>query len=100
MVYLGMSDLKQEQKRIHQVNNQSRYDKGVVIAASRRIFKIKGEEAWLVESETTDDKFYKVTEDGVCECPDSQYRGQVCKHTSAILRSAIQEGWRQVWVRN
>jgi hypothetical protein len=46
------------------VRKQSIYSKGVVIAASRKIFKVKGEQAWLVESETTDDKFYKVTEDG------------------------------------
>ena len=71
------------------VRRQSRYSKGVVIAASRRIFKVKGEEAWLVESETIDDKFYRVTEDGVCECPDHQRRGQVCKHMYAIFRRAI-----------
>jgi hypothetical protein len=37
---------------------QTRYSKGVVIAASRRIIKVHGEKAWVVESETTDDKFY------------------------------------------
>jgi hypothetical protein len=42
---------------------QSRYSKGAIIAASRQIFKIKGEDSWLVESETSDDKFYRVTED-------------------------------------
>ena len=71
------------------VRKQSRYSKGVVIATSRRIFKVKGEEAWLVESETIDDKFYKVTEDGVCQCPDNQRRGQICKHMYAIFRRAI-----------
>ena len=76
-------------KQIQVVRKQSRYNKGVVIATSRKIFKVKGEEAWLVESETTDSKFYKVTEDGVCECPDFQNRGQICKHMYAIFRRAI-----------
>ena len=71
------------------VRKQSRYSKGVVIAASRRIFKVKGEDAWLVESETIDDKFYRVTGDGVYECPDHQRRGQICKHMYAIFRRAI-----------
>lgn len=68
---------------------QSRYSKGAVIAASRRILKVHGEEAWLVESETADDKFYKVTEDGTCECADSKFRGQICKHAWALIRRGI-----------
>lgn len=72
------------------VRKQSRFSKGIVIAASRRIIKVRGEEAFLVESETTDGKYYKVNmEDGKCECADSQYRGQVCKHAYAILRRTI-----------
>ena len=76
-------------QQIQVVRKQSRYSKGVVIAASRRIFKVKGEEAWLVESETIDNKYYKVTEDGECQCPDFQNRGQICKHMYAIFRRAI-----------
>jgi hypothetical protein len=68
---------------------QTRYRRGVVIAASRRILKIQGEKAWLVESETTDGKYYKVTEDGTCECPDNQFRGKICKHTWAIIRKTV-----------
>jgi hypothetical protein len=51
-------------QQIEAVKKQSRFSKGVVIAASRRILKVHNEDAWVVESETTDDRFYKVTEDG------------------------------------
>jgi hypothetical protein len=34
-------------------------------------------------------KYYKVTEDGVCECADSKYSGEICKHAYAIFRRAI-----------
>jgi hypothetical protein len=43
-----------------------------VIAASRRILK--------VESEITDDIFYKVTEDGTYDCMDFQNRGGMQTH--------------------
>ena len=68
---------------------QSRYSKGAVIAVSRRILKVHGEEAWSVDSETVEGKYYKVTEDGVCECADSKYSGEICKHVYAIFRRAI-----------
>jgi hypothetical protein len=49
--------------------------------------KVIGEEAFLVESETTYGKYYRVNmEDGKCECAVSHYRGQVCKHAYSILR--------------
>jgi hypothetical protein len=75
--------------QVQVVKKQSRFSKGVVITASRRILKVHGEDAWLVESETTDDKFYKVTEDGTCECPDHQIRDQTCKHFWALIRRGI-----------
>jgi hypothetical protein len=68
---------------------QSRYSKGAVIAVSRRIIRTNDEEAWLVESETTDNKFYRVTEDGECECPDHTIRGQTCKHFWALVRGFV-----------
>lgn len=64
---------------------QSRYSKGVIIAASRQIIRINEEEAWLVESESVDGKFYRVTTEGKCECADSQYRGQICKHIYSVI---------------
>jgi hypothetical protein len=76
-------------RQIEVVKKQSRYGKGVVIAASRRILKVHNEDAWLVESEATDDKFYKVTEDGICDCMDFQNRGGPCKHMWAMIRSRI-----------
>jgi SWIM zinc finger len=76
-------------KQIQIERKQSRFSKGVVIAASRRILKVHGEEAWLVESETTDDKFYKVTEDGTCDCKDFEIRGGPCKHVWALIRRGI-----------
>ena len=76
-------------QQIQVVKKQSRFSKGVVIAASRRILKVYNEEAWLVESEKADDKFYKVTEDGKCDCMDSQKRGEICKHMLALIRRDV-----------
>jgi hypothetical protein len=59
MVYLGMTNLRQEQKQVLQVNKQLRYNRDKVIAESR----LKAHNEDSVESETTDDKFNKVTED-------------------------------------
>jgi hypothetical protein len=67
----------------------SRYSKGIVIAASRKILKVDNEDTWLIESEMTDDKFYKVTEDRTCDCMDFQTRGGLCKHMWALIRRRI-----------
>jgi hypothetical protein len=71
------------------VNKPTRYSKGVVIAASRRILKVHNENSWLVESEITDDKFYRVTGDGTCDCMDFQNRGGPCKHMWALIRRGM-----------
>jgi SWIM zinc finger len=76
-------------QQIQVVRKQSRYSKGSVIAASRQILKVHGEDSWLVESETIDDKFYKVTGDGTCDCMDFQTRGGPCKHMWALIRRVI-----------
>jgi hypothetical protein len=89
MVYFGITDIRREQKQIHQVNKQSRYNHGKAIAEDRRILKAHYEDSWLVELEMTDDKFYKVTEDGTCDCMDFQNRGGCCKHMWALIRRAI-----------
>jgi hypothetical protein len=68
---------------------RSRLNRGIVIAVSRRIIKIHNEDAWIVESETKDDKFYKVTEAGECEYPDFQRRALTCKHMCALIRRGI-----------
>lgn len=71
------------------VKKKSRYSKGIVIATSRKILKVHDEDSWLVESEITDDKFYKVTEDGACDCMDFQNRGGPCKYMWALIRRGI-----------
>lgn len=76
-------------QQIQVVKKQSRYNKGIVIAKSRRILKVHNEDAWLVESGNIDDKFYKVTEDGTCDCMDFKNRGGPCKHMWALIRSEI-----------
>ena len=68
---------------------RSRFNRGIVMAVSRRIIKVHNEDAWFVESETKDDKFYKVTEVGECECPDFQIRGFTCKHTWVLIKRGI-----------
>jgi hypothetical protein len=68
------------------LEKQSRFSKGDVIAASRRILKVHGEDASLVESENTDDKFYKVTKKETCDCKDFEIRGGPCKHEWAIIK--------------
>jgi hypothetical protein len=75
--------------KTQKAKKQSRYSKGAIIAASRQIFKIKGEDSWLVESETTDDKFYRITEDGTCDCMDFQNRGGPCKHVWSLIKRGI-----------
>ena len=79
-IQVSLRDKKQKTTR-------SRFNHGMVMAASKRIVKIHGEFVWLVESETTDNKFYKVTEDGQCECPDFRARGLTCKHMWVLIRS-------------
>jgi hypothetical protein len=79
-----------EQVQVEKERKQSRYSKGVIIAASRRTIRVRGEDAWLIESESVDGRFYKVTASGKCECADSRYRGQICKHIYGIIRSATE----------
>ncbi|CAN5146420.1 hypothetical protein BH18THE2_BH18THE2_41390 [soil metagenome] len=77
--------MKQQIQLSEKAKKQSRYSKGCIIAATRRIVKVKDEDAWFVESEKTDNKFYKVTVDGQCECYDGQYN--VCKHVYSVIIS-------------
>ena len=58
---------------------------GMVLAATTRIAKVS---VWRVESERHKGRFYNVvgTEEGLrCDFPDSQNRGEVCKHEYAIM---------------
>ena len=63
----------------------SRLEHGVWIAVNRRIVPHKDGNAWFVQSESHADFFYKVTEDGHCECPDNALFNHICKHVYAIM---------------
>jgi hypothetical protein len=43
----------------------------------------------MVSRETTDDKFYRVTEDGTYDCMDFQNRGGPCKHVWSLIKRGI-----------
>lgn len=55
--------------------------KGLEIARKHDIKPTK--DGWLVKSQSSED-CYKVTEDFVCTCPDSQKRNTTCKHSFAV----------------
>jgi hypothetical protein len=67
-------------------STRSSLNRGIVMAVSRRIIKVHNEDAWLVESETTYNKFYRVTKSGECQCPDFQRRELTCKDMWAFIR--------------
>lgn len=84
-IWIGEDYVKKE-KTVNR--KQSRLSKGAVIAASRNIVKV-GEGSWLVESESVDRKFYKVTEAGECSCYDNSQSHNVCKHIFAVCRKGV-----------
>lgn len=84
--WLGKDFIKKEKTP---ERKQSRFSRGQCIAVSRRIVKVHNEDAWMVESEKTDGKFYKVTIDGGCECYDNSISHNVCKHVFSIVRRGI-----------
>ena len=58
------------------------------MAATKRIVKGAGGGFAYVQSQTMPGVWYRVTEDGVCECPDFVYRHndiRACKHMYAIV---------------
>ena len=59
-----------EQEIEEELQKLIRYKKGTTIATTKKISKVQGESAWLVESETETNKFHKVTKNGTCECAD------------------------------
>jgi hypothetical protein len=67
-------------------STRSSLNRGIVMAVSRRIIKVHNEDAWLVESETTYNKFYSVTKSGERQCPDFQRRELTCKDMWAFIR--------------
>lgn len=55
--------------------------KGYEIAVKKGVRKY--ENGWLVKSQSGDG-FYKVSEDFICECPDSELHNNTCKHSFAV----------------
>ena len=70
-----------------------REGKGIVIALSRRIYKIKNSDVFYVESESRDGDFYYVMYDEsvkknykYCSCKDFDRREvEKCKHIHAVI---------------
>lgn len=67
-----------------------RYERGQHIAANLRVVKGVGGRYAYVQSQSKDKVWYKVTEDGICECPDFQTRGVPCKHMYAVILKEVE----------
>jgi hypothetical protein len=73
-----------EQEIEEELQKLIRYKKGTTIATTKKISNVQEESAWLVESETEINKFYKVTKNGTCECADRTLDKNVCEHMFAV----------------
>jgi len=60
---------------------ETRQVKGYQIASKKEVKETK--EGWLVKSQSSN-KFYKVSEDLICDCPDSELHNETCKHAYAV----------------
>ena len=58
-----------------------RQEKGFEIAKQKQVQTVKN--GWLVKSQSNDG-FYKVLEDFICDCPDSELHNSTCKHAYAV----------------
>jgi agmatine/peptidylarginine deiminase len=74
----------QETKKSNNMEGSNRTERGAWIAINKRIVKVKGQDVWIVPS-SKPGGFYKVTEDGVCECEDFKFNGVGCKHFVALM---------------
>lgn len=76
------------QIQIQQEQENSRYARALRIAKVGHIHQFQEDRnRWLVQSESDKTRYYMVTVDKdfeCCTCPDSQIRGNVCKHLMAI----------------
>jgi hypothetical protein len=66
----------------------SRLEQGANIALYGRIVKYKDENEWLVQSEYNKQIYFKVKQDGSCECEDSVI-GYRCKHYWAVKAKSL-----------
>jgi hypothetical protein len=62
----------------------NRITRGAWLACNKRILKLKGQDVWIVPS-SKPGGFYKVSEDGTCECDDYKFHGVGCKHFIALM---------------
>ena len=80
-----MQQLKVEQKIIEKKDRRS--GKGLVIALSRRVYRLLNTDVYYVESESSDNTYYfvKYKPDVIefCSCMDSSTRSIRCKHSWA-----------------
>ena len=75
----------------------TRFGQGAKIALYGKIVKVKDKAQWWVFSETKEGKFYVVSEDGSCSCPDYQFRGIQCKHAIAVdIRYSVVRTVREI----
>jgi hypothetical protein len=75
-----------------EIQEEKRFAKAKHIADLGHIHRFKGKSnRWLVKSESDKHRYYMVTVNTTaegdfeyCSCPDSEYRGNVCKHILSI----------------
>jgi len=64
---------------------EMRQIRGMQIArAKTKMIKPVKDGGWLVQSQTDKDRIYKVDEEFMCDCPDSQMHKTTCKHAYAV----------------
>lgn len=59
----------------------ARQEKGYQIAQQKQVKETKN--GWLVKAQSKEG-FYRVSEDFICDCPDSELHDQTCKHAYAV----------------
>jgi hypothetical protein len=88
MAYLYYGILWCMNQEIQEVKENTRYAKAQRIAKMGHIHQFQEERnRWLVQSESDKKRYYMVTVDKdfeCCTCPDSQIRGNICKHLLAV----------------
>lgn len=91
-LYLSHAYSHMNQIQIQQENKT--LDKARIIAASKRVRRTSNHRIWIVSSQSTEHKFYRIIFDEeldcfVCDCKACEFSMGVCKH---ILACAIFEG--------
>jgi transposase len=65
------------------LQEEARKERGFQIFKTKTIMKDRKKHGLIVPSQTSSKKYF-VTEDYECDCPDYQFRGQICKHGYAV----------------